>query len=326
MSAETIAHALGGIIPPALAGAHFVAVNGKKPIGKGWPDTPLPFAEAERRLTAGDGVAFRVGPVSSDIVDTDLDCSEAIALADLYLQPTGAVFGRPSKPRSHRLYRSPSAVFASFADPSDGTMLVELRADGRDGGAHLTTLPPSVTSGERREWHGEAGDPATVDAAILAGRVAWLAIGCLVMRHVSEHAARRPGPDLPLLLGEANPDLGRAAFRWLGRRAPDEPQHHPKPRHMMTREELDLAELVASIPNNFDWIEWNRIGMAIFSASGGSEEGFIAFDDLSTRSPKYDPHAVRERWRNYRRSPPRRIGLGTLVYLARQHGWRQGAA
>ena len=315
----------GALILPALADAHFVAVNGKRPVCKGWPEARLPLAEAEQRLEDGRGVAFRVGPASGGIVDIDLDCAEAIELADLYLPETGAEFGRASKPRSHRLYRSPGAMFASFADPTDGTMLHELRADGRDGGAHLTTIPPSPTSGERREWH-KPGDPADIDPAVLTGRVAWLGVGCLVMRHVSQHAARRPGPDMPALLWEADPVLGRAAFRWLGRRAPDEPQHHPKPRHLMTRDELDLAELVAAIPNTFDWLEWNRVGMAIFAASDGSEEGFIAFDDLSARSPKYDPHAVRERWRNYRRSPPRRIGIGTLVYLARQHGWRRSAA
>jgi hypothetical protein len=65
--------------------------------------------------------------------------------------------------------------------------------------------------------------------------------------------------------------------------------------------------------------------MAIYAASGGSEEGFIAFDDFSARSPKYDPYSVRERWQNYRRSPPCRIGIGTLVHVARAAGWQRGA-
>jgi hypothetical protein len=51
-----------------------------------------------------------------------------------------------------------------------------------------------------------------VDAAILARRVAWLAIGSLVMRHVSESAARRPEDDLPDLLWEADHALGRATI------------------------------------------------------------------------------------------------------------------
>jgi hypothetical protein len=66
--------------------------------------------------------------------------------------------------------------------------------------------------------------------------------------------------------------------------------------------------------------------MAIYAASGGSEEGYIAFDAFSARSPKYDPYTVEERWRNYRRSSPNRIGIGTLVHIAREHGWCRSAA
>jgi hypothetical protein len=313
------------VIPAELAGAHFVAVHDKTPIVKGWPDNPLPLAEAEQRLATGGNVAVRLGPASGDIVDVDLDCNAALALADTYL-PSTAEFGRPSKPRSHRLYRSPGAVFASFADPTDGEMLIELRADGRDGGAHLTLIPPSVTSGERREWCGEIVDPAIVDAAVLARRCGWLATGCLMMRHVSEHAARRPGPDLPDLLWEADSALGRKAFHWVGRLAPDERPPDLKPRRQYLGEELRLEEIVAAIPNRCGWDEWNRVGLAVFAASGGSDLGFVAFDDFSSRLPKYDPHAVLERWRNYRRSPPSRISLGTLVHLAREAGWRRSAA
>jgi hypothetical protein len=265
------------MIPPALAGASFVPIpaGDKIPRCKGWPQMQLSAAEIQPHLAAGGNVAMRVGRTSGDLVDVDLDSREAIELADLYLLPTGAEFGRPSKPRSHRLYIAPAAVFAAYADPTDGEMLAELRADGREGGAHLSLIPPSVTSGERRAWS-ETIEPAEVDAAVLARRMAWLAIGCLTMRHVSAHAAQRPGPDLPAILWEADHVLGRAAYRWLGEPPPDEPQRYPRPRSEMSREEIDLAELVARIPNSFDWHAWNRIGMAIYAASGGSEDGFTA--------------------------------------------------
>jgi hypothetical protein len=314
------------MIPAALAGAHFVAVREKTPIAKGWPENPLSLAEAEHRLAEGGNIAIRLGPASGDLVDADLDCTEALALADIYLPGTGAEFGRPSRPRSHRLYRSLGAVFASFADPITGEMLLELRADGRDGGAHLVTIPPSITSGERRHWHGKTVEPTIVDPAVLTRRMGWLAIGCVITRYVSEHAARRPGPDLPDLLWEADQALGRRAYHWVGRLAPDERPPDLKPRRDYTGAELRLEEVVAAIPNNRSWEEWNRIGLAIFAAGGGSDLGFVAFDDFSSRSPKYDPHAVLERWKNYRRSPPTRISLGTLVHLAREAGWRRSVA
>jgi hypothetical protein len=315
---------MGAIIPAALAAEEFVPIpRGEKIPGCRWRDLRLSVTEAEQHVERGGNIALRVGGV----VDADLDCPEALKLADLYLPPTRAEFGRLSRPRSHRLYVSRGAVYAAFADPINDDMLIELRAAGRDGGAHLTLLPPSETDGERREWHGDTVEPAAVDAHALTRRMGWLATGCLVARHVSEHAALRPYYDLPDLLWEADPALGRKAYHWVGRLAPDERPPDLKPRRNYTTTELRLEEIVAAIPNNCGWVEWNRIGMAIYAASGGSDLGFVAFDDFSSRSStKYDPHAVLERWRNYRRSPPTRVSLGTLVHLAREAGWRRSAA
>jgi hypothetical protein len=296
----------------------------KKPAMSGWQDLEATAETVPRLFGNGENVAVLLGPRSGHLVDIDIDCPEALALADLYLPRTGAEFGRKSKPRSHRLFIAPGAVFEAFADPISGEMLLELRADGREGGAHLSLLPPSIVNGERREWSNDVIAPATVDALALRLVIARLAIGCLVMRYVSEHAARRPRPDLPGLLWEFNHEVGRAAYRWLGLPDPDAPQRYPRRRRELSRRDLDLEEVCAAIPNNCcSWEEWNKIGMAIYAESGGSEEGRIAFDDFSSRCPtKYDPHAVEERWRNYRRSPPSRIGLGTLVHLARQAGWQ----
>jgi hypothetical protein len=90
----------------------------------------------------------------------------------------------------------------------------------------------------------------------------------------------------------------------------------------LSQADIDLAELVAAIPNNFDWEGWNRIGMAIHAASGGSDQGGIAFDEFSARHPKYDPYETMERWRHFHNSPPNRTGLGKLMKLALEAGWR----
>ena len=71
----------------------------------GWPSL--------RITTETQIVQYFSGPVNvgailgsvSKLVDIDLDCPEAIDLADKYLPPTNSIFGRPSKPRSHRLYQ-----------------------------------------------------------------------------------------------------------------------------------------------------------------------------------------------------------------------------
>lgn len=304
----------GWALVPVLAGS-------KRAVLRNWPNRQFGLGD----FGNGENVAIMLGQRSAGLVDVDLDCEESVELADLYLPQTGAIFGRTSKPRSHRLYIAAGAAFETFADPVARATLLELRADGRDGGAHLTLAPPSVADGERREWC-DAIEPATVNSRVLRLCVARLAIGCLVLRYVSEHAARRPGPDLPRKLWEYDHDLGRPAYRWLGRPDPEAPRRYPRRRDEQGPHDIDLAELVAAIPNNCDWHEWNRIGMAIFAASRDRGDGRVIFDNFSAKSPRYDPHAVAERWRNYTKSPPSQIGRGTLVHLARQAVWSRARA
>jgi hypothetical protein len=299
-----------------------VPTGQKRPGIKGWPDREFGLADFHN----GGNIAIRVGHRSGGLVDADLDCEEAIELAPLYLPETGAIFGRQSKPRSHYLYIAAGAKFETFVDPIAQQTLLELRADGRDGGAHLTLAPPSIADGERREWCCHTVEPAVFNARALRVCMARLAVGCLTMRYVSEYAARHPSDELLSILWEFDHELGRPAYRWLNKPTPDAPRWSPKPCHERTERDVALSELARAIPNNGDWFHWNNVGMAFFAASQGSDEGFIAFDDWSAKSPKYIPRAVEERWKNYRRSPPSRIGIGTLIHLARQAGWRSAGA
>ena len=73
-----------------------------------------------------------------------------------------------------------------------------------------------------------------------------------------------------------------------------------------------------------DWEYWNKVGMTIWASTDGSEAGSVAFHDWSTKSPKYDKVKTEARWQHYFRSPPTKLGFGSLVYRARQHspGWQ----
>jgi len=86
-----------------------------------------------------------------------------------------------------------------------------------------------------------------------------------------------------------------------------------------------IAAALAVIPNNEDWDGWNAIGMATWRATGGSAEGFAAFDAWSRKSPKHDAEKTAKKWAAYFRSPPTHIGAGTIFYLADQAepGWRR---
>ena len=84
-----------------------------------------------------------------------------------------------------------------------------------------------------------------------------------------------------------------------------------------------VASALAVIPNGtdpkaHDWEYWNKIGMTIWASTDGSEEGRAAFHEWSSKSPKYDQATTEARWKHYFRSPPNRLGFGSLVYRARE--------
>lgn len=96
----------------------------KSYIQRGWNPTPIPFKskkppgeEWQKRIIDnsnanaffGDqpqNVGVIMGPTSGGLVDVDLDCPEAIAIAAFILPKTGAIFGRASARAAHWLYRT----------------------------------------------------------------------------------------------------------------------------------------------------------------------------------------------------------------------------
>jgi len=83
----------------------------------------------------------------------------------------------------------------------------------------------------------------------------------------------------------------------------------------------DVRGALARIPNEaIDWEQWNRIGMAVYGATAGSDEGLEAWREWSDRCPDAGGNeSVDERWAHYHGSPPTNIGMGTLVELASGH-------
>ena len=150
----------------------------KAPVLDGWPTLRVTADDASRYFNGGlQNIGILLGQPSGNLVDADLDCAEALALADSFLPPTESVFGRAGKLRSHRCYFSALPKRIEFVDPDDGEMLLELRSTGGQ-----TVFPGSThESGERIEWF-EDGDPTPTDAQqlTLAGRR--LAGACLLAR------------------------------------------------------------------------------------------------------------------------------------------------
>ncbi len=78
-----------------------------------------------------------------------------------------------------------------------------------------------------------------------------------------------------------------------------------------------LADL-HDIPNDgaADWEAWNRVGMALWAATGGSAGGREAWHAWSGLHPSCDHARTEERWDHYPQSPPTEIGAGTIHHLA----------
>lgn len=117
----------------------------------------------------------------------DIDAPEALAVvaSDPELLPlTDSVFGRPTRPGSHRLYAVDEPIKSQkFSDPvaAKGTKaaLIEIRSDGTQ-----TMIPPSMhPSGERVAWERD-GEPGRVAAADLQRAVALVAVAALLVRYL----------------------------------------------------------------------------------------------------------------------------------------------
>jgi len=76
----------------------------KMPRDKAWQSLAITEANVEDYFSDDDNVGVQLGGRSGGLTDVDIDCAEALGLANDILPATEAIFGRRSKPRSHRLY------------------------------------------------------------------------------------------------------------------------------------------------------------------------------------------------------------------------------
>ena len=108
------------------------------------------------------------------------------------------------------------------------------------------------------------------------------------------------------------------AIEALGLTVDDGPREPGKPQAPLS---ILASALTAMVNEDVHWEEWNRIGMAAYRASGGSAEGLSAWCEWSAKSPKHDEQACSDRWKHFDKSPPSRIGAGTIFFHAAKAGW-----
>src|SRR3954453_15388182 len=161
------------------------------PIPRGAKAPTLPDWQKNKIKTAADvsrhfddgpsNIGILLGMASAGLTDADLDCEEAVRLADGYLPRTASTFGRLSKPRSHRLYVASGINRETFADPESKELYLDLR-----GNKCQTMFPGSAhPTGEFVEWY-ENGSPLALDAAELRAAMGRLAAASMLLRCAPE--------------------------------------------------------------------------------------------------------------------------------------------
>lgn len=156
----------------------------KNPNRKEWQKERFSREDLPRHFNNGQNVGLLLGEPSGGLIDVDLDCKEALSIADAILPATKMVSGRASAPKSHRWYVcDPIPPTTQFNDPSpvnrdDRSMMIEFRSTGGQ-----TVVPPSIHPlGEAYEWYGELS-PARVSGNDLLEAVSYLAACTLIARH-----------------------------------------------------------------------------------------------------------------------------------------------
>jgi len=125
------------------------------------------------------------------LVDVDCDATEVVQLAPKLLPPTGAAYGRPSKPRAHWLYRSDFPESVAYRDLSASgdqkASLIEIRVN------HQSMAPPSVHPDDHEvlSWDpAPMGEIVAVASESLHRAVQVLATAALVARYYSAPGSR----------------------------------------------------------------------------------------------------------------------------------------
>jgi hypothetical protein len=190
-----------------------IPVGQKRPVLRGWNALRLKEEELPKHFGTSTNIGLILGEPSGWLVNVDLDCVEARALASDYLPPTPVMTGRASTPGSHRWYVAPGVATAQHKDPVDRRMIVELRSTGGQ-----TVVGPSIhPSGESYECLN--AEPAHVPAPMLTACVAALAQAVIRARH-GDAPSQKPATVAQPRQSSSSNDVERRAIAYLEKLPP----------------------------------------------------------------------------------------------------------
>lgn len=162
----------------------------KIPVRRKWQEEG--HADEPASFEPGDNIGVGLGRVSRGLVDVDLDCDEAVAVASTFLPPT-CTFGRPSRWKSHWLYQVSGDLDSIPRTRKWEIAHVELRGSGGQ-----TVFPPSVRGKHKKDppdyqpeqlaWTPDATPLASIDAKALRAAVVRVAAAS-ILRQALPHMA-----------------------------------------------------------------------------------------------------------------------------------------
>jgi hypothetical protein len=132
----------------------------KKCVDDDWPQKTYGVEHFSAHANIGLRSLNGLVVLDDDFETSSLECDTA------FLSPTGAIWGRPAKPRSKRLYHCPELTETITFTDIDSTHLYQLRVGLQD------MAPPSIhpDTGERLKWSGLLLPPQEISKEVLVGR------------------------------------------------------------------------------------------------------------------------------------------------------------
>ncbi len=184
----------------------------KRPVLKEWERLRLSQSDLDQYFDQPANIGLILGEPSGWLVDVDLDCVEARAIAANYLPPTPAKTGRATATDSHWWYYAAGAQTNQHRDPVTKQMIVELRSTGGQ-----TVVGPSIHP-TGQQYDVLCGEPAAVPAETLTECVAALANRVIELRHGDQPVEPNrksivPAPNRTRI--ESPTDIERRALAYL---------------------------------------------------------------------------------------------------------------
>ncbi len=286
---------------PVKAGTRHARLSEKK-TGRRWgASSDLAVVEQMFRQYPGDDLGVATGAISGIFV-LDVDNKDGkngtAALEALQLRQRSGISwtAKASTPSGgeHFYFEYPGRhIHTTTSKLGDG---LDVRGDGG-----CVVVPPS----RGRRW---------IISASAAPAPAWLVSLVCEERRPAPHRSHRARAEPQ---GAPSPEILAMMARDAGRGLSSNPDD------MQAPEDTNLKVWCALrvIPADIDYLDWFRIGCAIYAALG--DAGFEHFDEWSREAPhKYPRNGCADKWSECAKA--RSIREDTLYWFADQHdrGWR----